>query len=409
MTRRAPIRVAEILEATTGGTRTHLGHLFDHIDRARFDATLVCSNKRNKHFAADLDRYRQMGVGVEVIAMTRSVNPLRDLVSLVRLYLYLRRHSFHIVHTHSSKAGFLGRLSAWWAGVPVIVHTPHGFAFQDPSTRFARPLFLWAERLVGRLSSALVCVSPSERGVAVAAGVVRPGRAFVVENGVDVAAAERHGRAGDEVRRRLGIEARSKVVGTVSEFRPQKCLDQLIHAAKAVLTARADVTFLIAGEGELAAPLRQLAASLGIEARCKIVPAAGVIWQYYAAMDVFVLASSWEGMPYAVLEAMAVGKPVIATDVAGTRDVVVRGKTGLLVPPGDREALAGAIATLLDDPQRSERMGAEGKARVRDLYRAELTVRRLEAIYAGLHAGVPLHGMNRRQPCRTTTRPGASV
>lgn len=380
-------RVAEILEATTGGTRTHMRLLLSHIDRSRFEVELICADRRNPEFRADIAAFRSRGIPVHVIDMVRTVHPVRDVRSYLGLSRCLRQRRFDLVHTHSSKAGFLGRIAARRARVPAVVHTPHAFAFQDPRRRAAGRLYLAAERLAGRVTDRLICVSPSEREAALAYGVVRPERAQVVLNGVDLEEAARDGRPDVGLRRELGLDERGLVVGTVAEFRPQKGLCAWIEAAREVLARRDDVRFLIVGSGPARARVTRLVAQAGIGERCLVVQPTRPIWRYYALMDLFVLTSLWEGLPYGVIEAMACGKPVVATDVPGTRDAVRHGVSGLLVPAGDVGAVAGAIERLLDRPDERGRMGREGRVLAQRQFEIHDQVRRLEAVYAELCGG----------------------
>jgi glycosyltransferase involved in cell wall biosynthesis len=381
------IKVAEILEATVGGTRTHMELLLEHIDKSKFDVTLVCSTARNPQFTEELSKFENEGIKVRVINMVREVSPLRDALSLLQLYFYLRGRSFDVVHTHSSKAGMLGRLAARWASVPAIIHTPHAFAFQGDSNRLARRLFLKAERLAGRWTTALLCVSEGERQVAIKNKVIEPRKALVIDNSVDLKPVDHAFDSRPSCWPGSDPAQRGLVVGTVADLRPQKGLGHFIRAAKYVLERPERVSFLIIGHGWLRDELNALIASCHIQERVKIISVRKDIWQYYALMDVFVLTSLWEGLPYAILEAMAMSKPVVATDISGCRDIVVDGKTGLLVPPRDDRAIAGAILKLLADAPLRKRMGEQGRQLVEQKYRIESKIKELEKTYERLCAG----------------------
>lgn len=379
------IRVAEILEATTGGTRTYIHLLLTHIDRTRFDVELICAERRNPDFAADLAKFARLGIPVHRVDMVRPIRPVRDLRSYFELVRCLRRRRFDIVHTHSSKAGFLGRLAARRAGIPGVAHTPHAFAFQGSSNRLLRRLYQAAERFAARRMNVLVCVSKSELEIALRCGIVKPNQARVVFNGVDFDEAARYRMPDSGLCRKLGLGRERTVLGTVAEFRPQKGLPDLVRAASRVLERRQDVHFLVLGWGSEQSRLQALVSSAGIADRFTIAKPEGTIWKYYAVMDVFLLTSLWEGLPYTVLEAMAAAKPVVATDVAGTREAVEHETTGLLVPAGDPEAAAEALLRLVDDPALRRRMGEAGRRRVERHFGVRAQVHRVEQVYAALY------------------------
>lgn len=378
------IKVAQVLEATVGGTRTHLNLILTHIDRTKFDVTLICSTTRCQQSVADLERFRSSGFKVMVVDMVRSINPWKDLAGCWRMFHYLRRENFDLVHTHSSKAGVVGRLAAHLAGVPIIVHTPHAFAFQQSVSRLTYLLYVMVERLVGRWTDLMVCVSHDERQIALAAKAVTPAACRVIHNGIDLDAIDCARHVDLKLRRELDCGDDDLIVGSVADLRPQKGLKYLIGAAQRVLKACSRVKFFVVGSGDLIHELNRLISSCGIQNRFRFVAATEPIWKYYALMDIFVLPSLWEGLPYAVLEAMAMSKPVVATAVTGTREVIIPDKTGLLVPSRDEEALAAAVITLIGKPDLRRQMGANGRLVVESDFRIESKVKQLEAHYESL-------------------------
>jgi glycosyltransferase involved in cell wall biosynthesis len=380
------IKVAEILEASIGGTRTHMELLLQHIDRSRFAVTLVCSTRRDPQFAEALRRYQDEGIAVRIIEMVRRIHPIRDMVSLWRLYDCFRQCAFDIVHTHSSKAGILGRIAARLAGIPTILHTPHAFAFQDESNPFASGLYLLAERAARQWTTAFICVSDGERSIAIRKKIAAAANALVIHNSVDMERADCSSRRLAQARAVACCSEAEIVVGTVANLRPQKGLHHFINAAGRVLSQRQDVKFIIVGSGSLHQQLNELIASSKLQERIKIISGETDVWPYYALIDVFALTSMWEGLPYVILEAMAMGKPVVATDISGCRDVVIDGETGLLVPPRDEEATARAILTLLENPSMRQRMGALGRQVIEQKYRIQQKIKELEAAYEGLQA-----------------------
>ena len=377
----APTRVLHVLEATTGGTRRHLFDLVTRLDPARFAVHVVVSTRRDPGFLADLEALRARGLGVTVIPMTREIHPLRDAVALLRLRVAIRTARPDIVHTHSSKGGFLGRIAARLAGVPVVVHTPHVFAFQMAVGPLRRRLYLALERGAARLADRIICVCPAERAAAILARVAQPAQLVVIENGIaplppPIAAA----RA--QMRSELAIRPDELVVGTVGRYTRQKGHADLLAAAPAVLQRHPRTRFVLAGAGELRPAIEAQIARLALGDHVLLVGAQEDAARFYPAFDVTVLPSLWEGLPYSLLEAMAAGAAVVATRVGGIPDVILSGKTGLLVPPLAPEALAQAIAALLADPALRARLGAAARALVPVRYAVDTMVRKTAELYA---------------------------
>ncbi len=376
------IRVAEVVEATTAGTRRHVTELVCALDPARFAVTVLGSTRRDPGFLADIDRMRRHGVDVAVVPMVRPISPFRDAAALFRLLGLLRRGRFDVVHTHSSKAGFLGRLAARLAGVPRVVHTPHTFAFQMEVSPFSMGLYRTLERLAACWTDRLICVCEAEREAARRAGLDRAGRCVVIPNGLPASAFEPTPDKG-ALRRRLGLRPEDRVVGMIGRLASQKSPLDLVAAAAFTLKREPDVRFVLVGDGPLMPAVRREIDALGLGDRVfapgALENGAGLV----SAFDVFVLPSRWESLPYSLLEAMAAGVAIVATPVGGVPDVIVHEKTGLLAPAGSPACLALAILELLEDKSKRRTLGAAARGRAEERYRLEPLVDRIERIYAG--------------------------
>lgn len=376
------IRIAQVLEATTGGMRRHLRLLTQHLDRTRFALEAVVSTRRDPRFLEDVEWMRAQGLPVHILPMVREIRPVADLRALLQLWRLLRRGRYDIVHTHSAKAGFLGRLAAHWAGVPVVLYTPHAFPFMMAS---GRGFYAWLERLVAPYTTRFIAVSEGERAAGLAAGVGRPEQYVVIENGIDLAAL----RAGPRTDRRLqwGLSAEEVVIGTAGRLVGQKGFCYLIAAVPRVLAAVPQAHFVIVGAGELEERLRRQAQQAGVAHRVHLVGWQEDIFSCYEAFDLFVLPSLWEGCPYTLLEAMGCGRAVVATRVAGCSDIVREGETGLLVPPAQPEALAEALIALAQDPSRRQEMGQRGREVIERRYSLERFITEMETLYETLYRG----------------------
>jgi glycosyltransferase involved in cell wall biosynthesis len=283
------------------------------------------------------------------------------------------------VHASSSKAGVLGRLAAVVAGVPIRIFTVHGWAFSAYSG-LASMAYLWADRTAARVTTMTICVSEHERATGLRARTCRPERTVVIPNAVDVAAAPRAG--GDRPLPRLI---------TVGRLKAPKDFSTLLRAL-AGLEPRSFEEALIVGSGPDRSRVEQELSSLGLGGRVRVLGERQDVRTLLADSDVFVLSSRSEGLPVSVLEAMAAGLPVVASDVGGLRELVVEGETGLLVPPADPEALAAALQGLLADRALRRRLGAAGRARAEARFdlapfrRAHLEVYRRELAEIGRSA-----------------------
>ncbi len=351
------IRVLQLLTATAlGGGPRQVFDLVRHLPADEFRVSVA--GPRDERFAADL---RTLGIGLTEV----SVDSLRVFPMTLRaVERIVRDTGADVVHTHGKGAGLYGRLAAWLLGVPAV-HTFHGIHYESYS-RPGRQIYLALERRLASVTHTVINVSRTQDEETVRLGLARPGRSAVIVNGIDVEELAARPVSG---KTELGLNADDQVLGCVARFDPVKRHDVLVEAFALVAQRRPNVALLLAGEG----PERDRIAQ---HAKVHVVPGA-LGWQtnLYSSFDLYVTASSKEGLPLAPLEAMASGLAVVATRVPGHTDVVDDGTSGLLVPPGDDPAMSAAIESLLNDPERRRRMGQAGRERVRK----EFTVRSMVA------------------------------
>lgn len=300
--------------------------------------------------------------------------PTRDAAALRALVRLLRSGRFDLLHCHSAKAGVLGRIAARIAGVPVV-YSPHCLPFIGEFGAPRRIVATTIERALAPLTTRLLCVSDDERRTAIAGGlgeqrlrVVRNGSEPCVEVPADSAL--------------LALRGDGVVAASVAVLRTQKRLDVLIDATPAVLERVPDARIAIVGDGPLRDELHARAAANGLaeDPRFAFLPFDAPAARHLKALDVYVLPSSWEGLPIGVLEALACGVPQVATDVGGTCEAITA-ETGLLVPPADPRALADALVELLSDPARRERMAAASRARHAEAFGLAQMVDGTAAVY----------------------------
>lgn len=294
-------------------------------------------------------------------SLVREVRPAADVRAYRQLKRIFRREGVDLVHTHSSKAGVLGRLAARAVGVPRVVHTVHGFGFHDAQPWIARAVFVGIERLAARATHRFVLVSRENLERGERDGVLDRRRAVIIRAGVDLDAFRRRPEGGERLRRELGLSSGSAVVGTVACLKPQKAPLDFVAVAERIVKERPETTFLLVGDGELRDEVESAIAGRGLSARVRLLGWRHDVPELMSTFDLFLLTSHWEGLPMVLPQARASGLPIVATDVNGNREAVTEGRHGLLRPAGDVAGLADACLALLADPERRQRMGAAGR------------------------------------------------
>jgi glycosyltransferase involved in cell wall biosynthesis len=325
--------------------------------------------------------------GVTTVRLKRFrevISPLNDLSVLIQLIRLIRRERFAIVHTHSAKAGFLGRLAAWLCRTPVVVHTFHGLPFHRYMSAGRRGAYVLLDRLVRPMTDAFIAVAPRVAQEAIERRIAPPGGVTVVPSAVELD--QIPSRPDPSVRVDLGIPQDVPLVGTVGRLEAQKAPLDFVRMAAQVAAVRPDVCFVMVGDGPLADDAEAEARRLGVEIRfAGFRPDAPRI---AAAFDVFVISSRYEGLGRALTEAVAAGRPVAATAVNGVPDLIVPGSTGLLAPPGDFGALASCVLWLLDHPAEAAHMGETASRHVRWMFHPALMCALIDQTYCRL-LGLP--------------------
>jgi glycosyltransferase involved in cell wall biosynthesis len=329
------------------------------------------------------------GVLTRLPSLVRPIHPWRDLQAwrqLRRTFLLTRPD---IVHTHSGKAGVLGRLAARSAGVPIIVHTIHGPSFGPFQGPLANALFSAAERKAGRITSHFVSVADAMTRQYLAAGIGRPSDYSRIFSGFPLAPflAARNDL---DLRQRLGIQPADLVIATVARLFKLKGHDDILSAAPELVGRRPDLKFLFVGDGAWRERLETRARDRGLSQNViftGLVPPSEIP-RYLGIADMLVHVSRREGLARALPQALAAGKPVIAYDCDGAAEICLDHETGFLVPPGDLAALGARLWQLAEDPALRERFGQRGRQFVTENFSVETMVDKLYTLYlklAGQH------------------------
>ena len=334
-------------------------------------------------------RAEARGLRVEVMPeLVRAVRPGTDLAAYRALRRSIRRLQPEVVHTHSSKAGIVGRGAAWDERVPAVVHTIHGLPFGPSESPLKNRLYVALERWAARRCHAIVSVCDAMTEQALAAGVGRPEQYLTVYSGMDVDAFSHPSRPRAEVRRELGLRDDEVAFATVARLFERKGHDDILAAAPRVLAADPRVRFVFIGDGiwrdRLGAEAERLGVGHAVHFTGLVPPDA--IPSMLGGVDAVVHPSLREGLARVLPQALLVGRPVISYDVDGAKEVVLPA-TGILLAPRDIAGLAAAILRLAGDPALRARMGQAGRERFADQFRHETMVRQLRSLYERLLAG----------------------
>ncbi|MBI3800475.1 MAG: glycosyltransferase family 4 protein [Deltaproteobacteria bacterium] len=321
----------------------------------------------------------------EVPALLRELAPYQDLIAFYQLWQFIRRGGFTVVHTHSSKAGILGRWAAWCARVPVIVHTPHGHVFYGYFGWFTTRLCVWLERLTALVTDRIVTLTEREKAEHIEWKIAGAEKFTTIPSGVDLQSVSSPKSQVSSLKPVALAPPGSLLVGTVGRFEAIKGHRYLVEAIPLVLAQVPTAWFLFIGDGPLRSRLEQQTVQLGVATQVTFTGWQAEPAALMALCDLIVLPSLNEGMGRVLVEAMALGKALVASSVGGIPDLVQEGKNGLLVPPADPPRLAQAIISLLTDKSRREQMGAKGQ-HLAPAFSAEVMLEKIEKLYQDLLA-----------------------
>lgn len=374
-----------IARLNVGGPALHVAYLSKGLAERGYDTTLVAGDvakgEESMAFVAEQE-------GVEIVrlaGLSREIAPIRDLFAAFRLAAEIRRTRPDVLHTHTAKAGAVGRLAAVLAGRArprLVVHTYHGHVLRGYFGPVGTRVFHVVERTLARVTDVLVAVSPQVRDDLVKIGIASRDRFEVIRLGIDLDSRVANPGDRNEERRQLGIGPERFVIGWVGRMTAVKQTDDLIDVLAAVREGGTDACLLLVGDGSERERLELRAKERGVARHVLFLGYQKHVANWYAVADAVVLTSLNEGTPVTIIEALAAERPVVATDVGGVADVVRDGIDGFLVPVGDTKAMAAKLIEIAADPALGERMASEGRKRVLERYSVERLVNDIDALYA---------------------------
>ena len=383
-----------ITKLELGGAQQNTLFTVTHLDRGAYNPVLISGREGILVEEAK----RLTGVNVHLLPdLVREIRPFKDMRAFMQMRRILKQvqkgvnRSTIVVHTHSSKAGILGRWAARLAGIRLIVHSVHGFSFNDYQPSLVRAFYLFLERITARITTVFVTVSESDREEGIAKGIFKGDDVTLIRSGIDIKRFCDLSCDKISLREKLGVDRESPVVAMVACFKPQKAPLDFVRVAKVVLDERRDARFFLVGDGRLRPQVETLLDQLKITDKVLLLGWRRDIPEIMHSSDILLLTSLWEGLPRVLPQAMASGIPVVATSVNGSPEAVKDGLNGYLLPPGDVEGMARKILYLINHPGEARAMGQKGRELVEEFDIWKM-VKQQELLYANLTAGGTLDG-----------------
>ncbi len=370
-----------ITKLELGGAQKQLLSLIRHLDNKRFRLFLFTA----KDGLLLTEALSIKGLTIKKSrCLGRTINPLKDLLALIEIYRFIKKNNIEIVHTHSSKAGIVGRWAAKLAKTKVILHTVHGWSFNDYQPRPVRRLFIWLERSAAQFTDRIIVVSDYDKRKGLGNHIGADNKYVLIRYGIDYSEFDIKEQ---NIREELKIDTNDLVVGMIACLKSQKSPQDFIRLASLVNKVSTPVKFLLIGDGVLRKKIEKLIHKFNLQKQVILTGWRKDIPQILSAIDVFVLTSLWEGLPISVLEAMASSKPVISTHTGGVKEILAEGRSGFLTSPGDVNKLSERLIILLRDRNLRIQMGKDAKASLNSNFALRDMIMKSENLYGELTSG----------------------
>lgn len=342
-----------------------------------YDVWISCSP------GPEIDELRRLGIKVKPIFISRKIEPLKDVISCIKLCRFIKEEGFHIVQAQTSKAGFIGRTAAKLAGVPIVIYTAHDFSFHPYLNPVVQQFYKIIERFAAAYTEVILTDTEIIKQKGIKAKLKKPKDIITVHMGINLERFSPDKIDKYKYKKIFGID-QCPVVGTVARFVPNKGLKCLLRAAALVLKEIPETKFLLVGDGPERNELEALSRELAISQNLIFPGFRDDIQELMALMDVFCLPTHGEGFGVVFAEAMAMKVPVVASLVPSVPEVVENGKTGILVPPERHELFAQALLSIIKDPDKGREMGKAGRERVEKYFDERLMFQKTSQIYQEL-------------------------
>lgn len=372
-----------ITKLEMGGAQQNTLYTVEHLDRGKFDAVLITGT--DGHLVQQALDLKNVDLYL-IDDLVREINPFKDYRALKKIRKILADKSEAvgkekiIVHTHSSKAGILGRWAARNCKIPVIIHTFHGFGFNDYQNFFKKNSYVFIERETAKISTALVAVSEANLKKALNLGIGKEEQFHLIRSGIKLEDYFENPLSAEEARESLSLPLDIPLIGSVACFKPQKDLLTFVRAAREICNVIPEAGFVLAGDGEMRAEIEDEIKKHSLKDNFILLGWTENTSVFLRAIDLLLHTALWEGLPRVLAEAVATGIPVVAADVDGNSEVVTDGGNGFLAAPGDYIDMAKKVCRILNDLNLAENL-SKNQSLIDDSFHIDTMVKMQEYLY----------------------------
>jgi len=359
-----------------GGAQDNTLYTVELLNKGKYDISLSCN--LNGELVSRAKKVKHLKL-YDVPNLRREVSIINDIRAFLYLYKLIKKENFTIIHTHSSKAGFLGRIAAMLNKTPIVIHTIHGFAFHDYMNSFKKNIFIYLEKLSAKWTHGLVTVSNLNKKKVVDLGIAPIEKLKNIYSGIDLTLFINE--KNDQFRKELNLDSNHLLLGSVGRLSNQKDPITMIEAFCIVIKRFPNAHLTLVGEGELRDEILIKIDQLQLNGRVHLTGNKNDPWKIYHSLDLFIMSSIYEGLGRSITEALSCGVPVVCTSVEGVPEIVRDNETGILVPPKDPSALATGIIKSLNDMDNARKMAEEGRKFVNENFDVKKMVDDIDTLY----------------------------
>lgn len=370
-----------ITRMIVGGAQENTMYTASHLDKNQFQVEII-SGPQTGSEGSLIDEARKLGVPITIIPqLLRQISPYDDLTTLLKLISIMKDNQYDIVHTHSSKAGILGRIAARIASIPIIIHTVHGWSFHDYLPKHTRTLYIHLEQWAASITDALIVVNTGDIQKGLNQNIGGSEQYHLIRSAIPLDQFQPRDWDRAQTRSELGIPRDAVVVGNVGRFSPQKNPLDWIRVAADIAKEHPEAYFLLVGDGPLHAEVDAELTKENIKHKTILTGLRRDVARMMSAMDIFLITSLWEGLPRVIPQAMAMGLPVVANRVDGTEDAIEHGINGYLCSPGDLPGASKYCKELLKNPSRRQELGENGREITQRDFDMRTMIKQIESLY----------------------------